>query len=81
MLVARNTSFASLLGDRRDLVDLILRPVWLKTLSLAAELHGAEKSCKASGRRVANESSLNKIAVQLNYCHVCTKMKETEKLV
>jgi len=48
MLVAlkklRNTSFASLLGDRRDLVGLIIRPDWLKT---AAELYGAEKSCKA----------------------------------
>jgi len=55
----RNTDFASLLGDRRDLVGLIIRPDWLKTLSLAAELHGAEKNCKASGRRVAKESSLN----------------------
>jgi len=42
------------------MVGLTIRPDWLKTLSLAAELHGAEKSCKASGCRVASESSLNK---------------------
>jgi len=41
LLHFRNTSFASLLGDRRDLVGLVIRPYWLKTLSLAAELHGA----------------------------------------
>jgi len=57
LLHLRNTSFASLLGDRRDLVGLIIRPDWLKTLSLAAELHDAEKNCKASGRRVASESA------------------------
>jgi len=37
MLVAlkklRNTSFASLLGDRRDLAGLIIRPDWLKTVT------------------------------------------------
>jgi len=63
LLHLRNTSFASLLGDRRDLVGLI-RHHWLKILSLAAELHGAQKSCKASGRRVAKESSAN-------IAHVC----------
>jgi len=47
LLHLRNTSFTSLLGDRRDLVGLIIRPDWLKTLSLAADLNGAEKSCKA----------------------------------
>jgi len=30
----RNTSFASLLGDRRDLVGLIIRPIWLKILTV-----------------------------------------------
>ena len=49
LLHLRNKNFASLLGDRRDLTGLIIRPDWLKTLSLATELHGAEKSCKASG--------------------------------
>jgi len=82
LLHLRNTSFASLLGDRRDLVGLIIRPVWLKTLSLAAELHGAEKSCKASGRRVANESSVNKCSpTKLLWCLFCMKMKESEKIV
>jgi len=33
LLHLRNTSFASLLGDRRDLVGLIIRPDWLKTLT------------------------------------------------
>jgi len=50
MLVAlkklRNTSFASLLGDRRDLVGLIIRPDWLKILT-GCRAVGAEKSCKA----------------------------------
>jgi len=45
LLFLRNTRFASLPGDRRDLVGLIIRPHWLKILSLAAELHDAEKSC------------------------------------
>ena len=46
LLHLRNKSFASLLGDRRDLIGLIIRPDWLKTLSLAAELHGAERAAK-----------------------------------
>jgi len=33
LLHIRNTSFASLLGDRRDLVGHIIRPDWLKTLT------------------------------------------------
>jgi len=82
LLHLRNTSFASLLGDRRDPVGLNKRPDWLKTLSLAAELHGAEKSCKASGRRVANKSSLSKCnPTELLSCLFCMKMKETEKFV
>jgi len=79
LLHLSNTSFASQLGDRRDLVGLIVRPVWLKTLSLTAEVHGAEKICKASGRRVANESSLNKCSTtELLSCLFFMKMKETE---
>ena len=55
-----NTSFASVVIDKRDLCGFIIRPDWLKTLSLAAELHGAEKSSNAIGRRLlANEGSLN----------------------
>jgi len=49
LLHLRNKSFASLLGDRRDLIGLIIRPDWLKTLSLATELHamrGAERTAK-----------------------------------
>jgi hypothetical protein len=61
MLIAlKKTSFASLLGERRDLVGLIIRPDWLKILSLAAELHGAENRRSAVGRRLlANKGSLN----------------------
>ena len=71
-----------MLGDRRDLVGLIIKPDWLKTLSLAAELHGAEKSCKASDHRVANESTSNKYSpTELLSCLSCMKMKETEIFV
>ena len=58
LLHFKKTSFSSLAGDRRHLVDLIIRPDWLKTLSLAAELHGAEKSCIASSRKLDNFESL-----------------------
>jgi len=43
LLHLRNTSFASMLGDRQGLVGLIIRPDWLKTLSLAAKLHGIQR--------------------------------------
>ena len=52
LLHLRNTSCASIDLDSRDLCGRIMRPAWLKTRSLAAELHGAQNSWRAIGRRL-----------------------------
>lgn len=62
MLHFRNTGLASIAFDSLDLVGRIIKPVWLNTLSLAAELHGAENICSAIGRRIVNEGSLKTVS-------------------
>ena len=59
-VIFTKTSIVSVLGNRHDLVSLMIRPDWL-TLLLVAKLHGAQNSFIAIGDRrlVANEGSLN----------------------
>jgi len=49
--------------DNLHLVGLMIRPAWLNTLSLAAELHGAENNFVAIGCKLAKSRSLNTSSV------------------
>jgi len=78
LLHLRNTSFASLLGDRRDLVGLIIT----YKASLAED---SPTGCQAAWCREELQSkrsqSCKRIISKYRSCFFCMKMKETEKSV